>query len=245
MSISRGRARIGVLVPFTNSNLEPDLALLLPPGCSLHVARMGGYDRDAIPDAAQMAGLGSAALEEPLRLLAGVRPDVILYGCTSATLTHGPVFDANLAARVEALSGAKTVTAAGALVQGLRALGLGGIAFASPYLAEINAQAIAFLAESGIETLSQAGVDEALDNEGQGALTPDRVYDLARRADSDAAEGLVLSCTDMRSLETVARLEADLGKPVVCSNQALAFAALSHLGLAAADYPAGQLLASL
>lgn len=74
---SRGNGRIGVLVPFTNTNLEPDMALLCPPGVSMHFARLGGYDVDAIPDAGQMAGLGAADLDEPLRLLAGVRPDVI------------------------------------------------------------------------------------------------------------------------------------------------------------------------
>ena len=55
---SRGRARIGVLVPFTNTNLEPDLTMLRPAGVSFHFARMGGYDIDAVPDAKQMAGLG-------------------------------------------------------------------------------------------------------------------------------------------------------------------------------------------
>ena len=53
---SRGSGRIGVLVPFTNTNLEPDMALLRPPGVSMHFARLGGYDLDAIPDAGQMAG---------------------------------------------------------------------------------------------------------------------------------------------------------------------------------------------
>ncbi len=78
MTNSRGRARIGVLVPFTNTNLEPDMALLRPDGASLHFARLGGYDQDEIPDADQMHGLGAADLDEPLRLLQGVRPDVIL-----------------------------------------------------------------------------------------------------------------------------------------------------------------------
>ena len=75
---SRGRARLGVLVPFTNTNLEADLVMLRPPGVSLHVARLGGYDRDAVPDEQQMAGLGAAPLDAPLRLIAGVRPDVVL-----------------------------------------------------------------------------------------------------------------------------------------------------------------------
>ncbi len=71
MRQSRGRARIGVLVPFTNTNLEPDFALMCPDGVSLHFARLGGYDEEEIPGAEQMQGLGAADLDEPLRLLAG------------------------------------------------------------------------------------------------------------------------------------------------------------------------------
>lgn len=239
---SRGRGRIGVLVPFTNTNLEPDMTLLRPPGCSVHFARLGGYDVEAVPDAGQMAGLGAADLDEPLRLLSGARPDVILYGCTSATLTHGPGFDHTLAARAEAASGAKTVTAAGALVTALTALGVKRIAFASPYVDEINDLAVEFLAASGFRTVSRAGVGTALDNYGQGEITPDAVFDLGRRADSAGAEALVLSCTDMRSVETLERLERQLGKPVVSSNQAMMFAALPILGLPPGSIRCGRLL---
>ncbi|MEM9141049.1 MAG: Asp/Glu racemase [Pseudomonadota bacterium] len=238
---TRGLARLGVLVPFTNTNLEPDLALLAPPGVSIHAARLGGYDRDAIPDEAQMAGLGAADLDEPLRLIQGVRPDVILYGCTSATLTHGPAFDRDLAGRIKAASGAETVTAAGALVHALGALRVQRIGFASPYVGEINDQAIAFLAEAGFETAARADIGRVLDNDGQGALTPDAVFDLGLRADAPGVEALVLSCTDMRAVEVVDRLEAATDKPVVCSNQAMMHQALEITGLAPAR-ACGQLL---
>ncbi len=239
---SRGRARIGVLVPFTNTNLEPDMALLCPPGASLHFTRLGGYDEDEIPDAEQMAGLGAASLDEELRLLAGVKPDVVLYGCTSATLTHGVAFDRELAAKISALSGAQTVTAAGALVFALQSLGVERIAFASPYVAQINEQAIGFLADAGFRTVSQAEVTETLDNTGQGALTPEAVYELGLRADSAEAEVLVLSCTDMRSVEVIAELEGALGKPVVTSNQAMMFQTLGLLGIEEPLVGFGQLL---
>ncbi len=227
----RGGVRIGVLVPFTNTNLEPDMVLLSPPGAIVHVARMGGYDVDEIPGSEQMSGLGAAPLDEPLRLLAGARPDVVLYGCTSATLTHGPAFDRDLAAKIKALAGARSITAAGALVAAIKALGLKKVGFASPYLGEINEQAMAFLSHERIETLRCADIGRALGNYGQGELTPDEVFELALRADHPEAQGIVLSCTDMRSVEVVERLEAGLGKPVLTSNQAMVFCLMRALGL--------------
>jgi maleate isomerase len=239
---SRGRARIGVLVPFTNTNLEPDMAMMTPPGVSLHFARMGGYDEDAIPDAAQMQSLGAADLQETLTLLSGAKPDVVLYGCTSATLSHGPAFDRDLATRIKAQSGAQTVTAAGALVHALRTLGTAKIAFASPYVPAINDLAIDFLTKMEIETVARADIGTALSNEGQGALTPGDVMTLALRADHTDAEALVLSCTDMRAVESVADVEARLGKPVVTSNQAMLFQALQLLQMPEPVQGFGQLL---
>jgi len=232
MTQSRGRARLGVLVPFTNTNLEPDMALLRPAGVSLHFQRMGGYDEDAIPDADQMKGLGTADLAEPLRLLQGARPDVILYGCTSATLTHGPVFDRGLAARVSTLGEAATVTAAGALVHALRSLGAGRIGFASPYVPAINDAAVAFLEAAGLSVVTRAEVDQVLDNTGQGALSPEAVFALGCRADHPQAEAIVLSCTDMRSVEVIDALERHLSKPVVTSNQAMMYQAMGLAGIA-------------
>lgn len=238
---ARARARIGVLVPFTNTNLEADLACLQPEGVSFHYARLGGYDIEAVPDAEQMAGLGAASLEEPLRLIAGVRPDAILYGCTSATLTHGLAFDRDLSARAQAQTGAVTVTAASALVHALQTLGTRRIGFASPYVRAINAQAEAFLREAGFQTVRRVDVDGELDNYGQGELTPGEVFELGRQADHPDAEAIVLSCTDMRSVEVIEQLETETGKPVISSNQAMLFSVLHALGLGNGNVRCGSL----
>lgn len=240
---SRGRTRIGLLVPFTNTNLEPDAALLCPAGVSLHFTRMGGYDVDEIPDSDQMAGMGASDIDEPLHLLLGARPDVVMYGCTSATLTHGPEFDRALSQEIGRMGATKTVTAAGALVFALEALNIQKVAFASPYVRQINDSAIAFLADYSVQTVSRSDVDGALDNYGQGALTPDDVFQLGLRADSPDAQALVLSCTDMRSVEAISRLEAKLNKPVITSNQAMFYEAFQHLGIKSSTKFFGRLLA--
>ncbi len=238
---SRGRARIGILVPFTNTNLEADMAMLRPPGVTMHYARLGGYDMDQIPDENQMANLGASDLSEPLRLLAGVKPDVIMYGCTSATLTHGPEFDLELSHNILNKWNIPTVTAANSLVCALKALDIEKIGFASPYVENINKDAIEFLNKSGFETVSSAHVEDELDNYGQGNLTPEKVCELARQSDCDQAQVIVLSCTDMRAVEVVDQLEAELGKPIITSNQAMLFNALRHINVAANEIDCGIL----
>lgn len=238
----RSRARLGLLVPFTNTNLEPDMALMCPKDVLLYVARMGGYDADEIPDEHQMAGLGNADLAEPLGLLLGAKPDLVIYGCTSATLAHGVAFDRDLAATIAQKSGAQTVTAAGALLHAAKALGVSRLGFASPYVPSLNDRAIAFLNSEGLACVSRADVDGALGNDGQGALTPEDVIALAQKADSTEAEAIILSCTDMRAVEAIERIEDILGKPVITSNQAMLYQALQMLGINDALDGFGQLL---
>ncbi|SLN29341.1 Maleate isomerase [Roseovarius albus] len=238
---TRTLAKIGVLVPFTNTNLEPDMMLMRPPNTTVHFQRMGGYDVDEIPGSDQMAGLGASDISNDLRMISGARPDVVLYGCTSATLTHGPSFDADLAEKIKAGSGAKSLTAAGALVAALKALNVSKVGFSSPYVGEVNEQAADFLGQNGIDVVKRADVGRELGNYGQGELTPDEVYDLALQADAPEADAIVLSCTDMRSVEAVERIEVTLGKPVVTSNQAMMFCLMQALNLPRHDGLPGRL----
>jgi hypothetical protein len=40
------RAKVGILVPATNTIVEPELAAMQPPGVTNHVSRMGRLKRD-------------------------------------------------------------------------------------------------------------------------------------------------------------------------------------------------------
>jgi maleate isomerase len=241
----REGVRIGVLVPFTNTNLEPDMMMMRPRGATLHFHRLGNYDADKIPGAAQMAGLGASDISQDLRLICGVRPNVVLYGCTSATLTHGSNFDKDLADRIKADSNALSLTAAGCLIEALNALDITRVGFASPYVGEINRLATRFLKSRQITTVECADIGRELGNYGQGALSPDEVTELACRADHPDAEALVLSCTDMRSVEVIERIESLTGKPVITSNQAMMFCLTRALALPWHNNTPGQLFDSL
>lgn len=223
--------RIGVLVPYTNVNLEPDMEMMRPEGSTLHFVRMGGYDSKAVPDVDQMAGLGASNIDEALRLISGVRPDIVLYGCTSATLTHGNEFDLELAKKIKKACRAKTVTAAGAMTHALMVLGHWHVGFASPYVKEINKLAVEYFKQNFIEVLRRVDIKKKLDNYGQGRMTSDEILDLALNATGPEVEAIVLSCTDMRAAELVDQIERMTDKTVITSNQALMFSVCYTLGL--------------
>ena len=77
--------RIGLIVPSSNTNVEPDFNLVCPAGVTVHSVRSGGYDVTAIPDSDEMRKFVRSSLDQNLSDLKDARVDVIAYGCTSAT----------------------------------------------------------------------------------------------------------------------------------------------------------------
>ena len=229
----------GVILPSSNTNVEPDFALLLPAGVTFHSTRVGLYDVDAIPDVEEMRKYSSEEPEPAVALIAAAGVGVVAYACTGATLWNGPDFDRELADRVAGLAGVPAVTAAGALLEALAALDVDRIGLGTPYAPDMSAEAARFLEAAGVAVLRNVDLGRALSSREQRGLTPDVAYELGRRADHPDAEAVVLSCTDLRSVEVLDLLERDLGKPVVTSNQALVWACLRRLGVDSRDVAAG------
>ena len=241
--IGRGRGRIGAMVPSTNRNLEPDFFLLAPPGVSVHFVRLCEERPDQLPTSDVLQRYAHLPVKEPAELLAAATVEVIAYGCTSATLSGSPEFDARLSAEIEQVSGLPTITAASALLGGLAALGVSKLLWLS--LRERAARtryqvSERFGSRGGFR--SRPGRD--LGNYEQ-EMNPSAVYDLGRRADHPDAQALVLSCTEMRAVEAIDALERDLEKPVVTSNQALMFACLNRIGVNPAGLGVGGRLFEL
>lgn len=230
------RAKIGLIVPTTNTVNEAEWARMAPEGVSIHVTRMvlhtgsGGTDSAAALDrdiAAAIATLTPASV------------DVIAYGCTAGSMVS-PLD--KLPARMRALAGVPAVATAPAIVHALRALGARKIALATPYHDALNNHEIAFLAEHGIATLSASGLGIG----GGGtheyvniARVPEEtVLEHVRAADHPEAEAMLVSCTDFATLNFLPQLERELGKPVVSSNLATWWQALRAAGIA--DHFAGM-----
>jgi maleate cis-trans isomerase len=230
IAVNSRRQRIGLIVPSSNTNAEPDCLMLMPTGVTLHATRSGGYDVNAIPDSGEMRRFVRQSLDLHLQLLMDARVDVIAYGCTSATLADGPAFDQEFCAEISAKSGCPAVTTAGALIEAMTSLGLERVAFTSPYVKTLADEAVDFIHQCGIEVVHQVGFDTDLNSLQQNALSPKDAYDMALKADHADAQGIVISCTDYRALEALPAIEEALGKPVVTSNQALMYACLQRLG---------------
>ena len=80
------------------------------------------------------------------------------------------------------------------------------------------------------------------DNEEIAALTGEAIFKAAKKADTAAADALFISCTAIRAVEVIDRLEQALGKPVITANQAMFWQALRVAGCNAKIEGYGALL---
>ncbi len=74
------------------------------------------------------------------------------------------------------------------------------------------------------------------------ALPPEAIFHGALEADRPEADALFISCTAIRAVDVVERIEQALGKPVVTANQAMIWQALRWSGYAGAIEGYGKLL---
>ena len=223
--------RIGLIVPSSNTNAEPDCLMLAPAGITIHSTRSGGYDIDAIPDSYEMRRFARQGLDQQLQLLTDGHVDLIAYACTSATLADGPEFDRQFCQQISEKSGCPAVTTAGALIEAIHDLGAQRVAFTSPYVKRLADESVDFIQQCGIKVVNQTGFETDLSSVEQNSLTPEDAYRMGLKADHPQADLVVIACTDYRALEAVPALEQALNKPVVTSNSALMYVCLKRLGI--------------
>ncbi len=219
------RARIGVIVPSSNTTMESELWRMAPGGVSIHVARMKLTE---VTEEALMS-METQAVEAAERLVdAGV--DVIIYGCTSGSLIKGKGHDVAISKRLEGQTGARALTTSTAVLSALRELGVSRLAVATPYTDRVNERERSFLEENGFEIINMRGLG-LVRNLDIGRREPQLAYRLAKGVYTSGVDGLFISCTNLRTIEVIDALERDTGVPVVTSNQASMWFALRSLGV--------------
>jgi maleate cis-trans isomerase len=102
---------------------------------------------------------------------------------------------------------------------------------AAPWSEAINRATAAFIDANGFAVLAQGALGLVRNLE-IGLLDPQSAYDLARRLDRPDADAVILACGNWSTLAAIERLERDLGKPVLTTNQVTLWHAFKLLGAA-------------
>jgi maleate isomerase len=225
MSCNESPVRIGMILPSGNILAESQIRDMVPATAELHVTRLrltGSSDADLD---GMLTDLSQAA-----SLVADTRPDLIAFNCTAVS-TRRPGSDSEIAERIERETGYPAITTGTALIEGLRALNARKIVLVTPYIDAVVARETAFFEWHGVKVLGAHGA--GINSNWDMAQEPEaRWQDMCLAALDDRAEAYVLSCTAIRSHRIIAPLEEALQRPVLTSNQALAWLAMRRTGVA-------------
>jgi maleate isomerase len=168
-------------------------------------------------------------IEAAARLLVpGSRLDVVGLSCTSGTVAIG--LERVRAAIQKARPGIPVTTPMDGGLAALRALGCARISVVAPYLVATADLIAGYFEANGIQVLRKATC--ALDGDPEmNRVSAACLIEAGERFFDPAGDALFISCTGLRTRGMVEALEKKLGKPVVTSNQALAWASLRAAGV--------------
>jgi maleate isomerase len=199
--------------------MEPELMTHVPEGISVHTTRLP-LQKVREEDLIKMA----TEVKRCAKLLADAEVDVIAYGCTTGSLIL------NVKERIEKVTSIPVITTAQAVVEALKKEKIKKLAVATPYIKELNEKEKEFLRSWGFEVCKIKGLG-LLDNLEIGKQPSEAIYRLGKEVmKSSQADGLFISCTNLRTFEIIKPLSQDIKKPVVTSNQATLWRLLIELG---------------
>ncbi|MBN9063616.1 MAG: Asp/Glu racemase [Rhizobiales bacterium 65-9] len=241
--------RIGQIVPSSNTTMETEIPAILrarensePERFTFHSSRMRMKKVTKEELAAMDGDSDRCALE-----LSDARVDVLGYACLVAIMSMGRgyhrVSEERLHGRTaENGAPAPVVTSAGALVEGLQAVGAKKISILAPYMKPLTQLVIDYIENEGFEVVDSISLEIA-DNVEVGRQDPLAPAEITKRLKTAGVDAIIASaCVQMPSLPSIQPIEDRVGLPVISSSVATTYVMLKRLGLSTAVPGFGSLL---
>ena len=230
----RSNARIGLIVPSSNTVAEVDFYRGLGEEVSVHTARMYLVETTAQGEMEML----ETYLPQAIRDIASLRPDVVAFACTSAGALIGHEAEHRLIERIADQCGCPVVStndAVGRCIEGYRCRRVGIV---TPYVDELNVRIRDGVVRRGFDVPKLAGMGLS-ENFAIAQVSPEEIVSFAvRELENTPMDLLFVSCTNFRGVSARRSLAESLGVPVVTSNQAtleMTLKALQEMAVLVAD----------
>ncbi|MCY4194910.1 MAG: arylmalonate decarboxylase [bacterium] len=227
------RAKIGVIVPSTNTVVEHDFARVSPPGVTFHSGRFLVEAPDLSSDEAflHFLDLIRKTIPTAVRDLMTCKPDYLLMGMSAETFWGGKEGNEAFAARIREIAGDIGITSgAAACNAALELLGVGRIACLTPYQPAADEQVYGYFTECGFEVKRVHGL-RCESATSIADVTPDTLVGVLKKLDGDDIDAIVQCGTNLSMVEVADQAERWLGKPVLAINAICLWHALRTLGI--------------
>ena len=221
------RAVFAVLLPASNTVVEPDMAALRPTGVTNQTYR---FPFPGLPETVE----DLIALVRPtVDLALACHPDRIVVAYTPEYMPSGVTASRQLRAFVEHATDLPATTASDAVAEALNTLGVNRIGLVTPFPPEANRNLETYFAAHGFSVVDAAGLGGPQERSGSTSyITEAAVRDAFERVDRPEIDVLLQVGTALVCAGYVADLEARHGKPVLAVNTATYWHALRQHGIA-------------
>ena len=228
MTAAPRHARIGMIVPSSNTCLEPTTYRMLGErtDVSVHFTRISvthvavGSTSD---DQFDTAGMAAAAT-----LLATADVDVIAWNGTAGSWL-GTTQDRAVTDAITTATGLRALTSTQAYLAAFAALGVRSVGLVTPYTDDVNAKIGECYRDEGIAVTAASGFGftETTDI---ASISPQELLAPTRQVARSDPDAIVYVCTNLHGADAVDAAETELGLPVLDSVAITLAACLATVG---------------
>ncbi len=176
----------------------------------------GGENEHAPEHLSRTGGLEHLAMHA--QVMARMKPDAVIWACTSGSFIDGLDHAEAQARTIADVTGVPASSTSLAFVEALRHLGISKVALLASYPEPAARAFDGFLRECAIEVVDIQWLS-APSGPAAAALGKERLMAAARKLNVPADGAVLIPDTAMPSMYLIQPLEAELGVPVLTSNQ--------------------------
>jgi len=227
------RAKVGILVPATNTIVEPEMAAMQPPGVTNHVSRMSRVKRPANDMEKYKKYLGASVdMDAAIDVLIACEPDIIVHGHSVDSLAKGLPGAEAMKKRMEAMSrGIPIMLPAHAMLKALDLLAKPkNLGVLTPWMPPADEACRTFFSEAGYNVIAIKGLQHPTPLH-IATATSDLLNQAVDEINVEGVECIIKVGTNSSMSFLVEEMEARLGKPVLTVNVVTYWAGLRALGI--------------
>ena len=212
--------KLGLVVLQADETIENELRKIIPHHCDIYHSR--------IPSAPEVTPKTLKKMMKDLPNSIELFPpeislDVIGYACTSGATIIGP--DKVKSIINKRYEGMKVTDPISSVCEALKVLEVKKIGFVSPYVESVSTEMRGFLVGHGFDVKSLISFEQGSESVVASIGESDTLKAVVAAATHDV-EAIFVSCTNLKTFSILDQAEAIIGKPVLSSNQVLAWSML-------------------
>ena len=226
------RRKFGVVVPSTNTIVEPEFHAMAPPGVTNHTSRflIPNMDLHSDADFEQLVATIKATLDDAIDGLTPAGPDHIIVGISAESFWDGADGAAQLQKRLEAKAGCTLTLGSAAARAALEAVGAKRLGVVTPYWPVADERVRDYFGECGFEIVALKGL-KATSPVNIAAQSEETLRQAMIQVNRPEVDTIIQVGTNLGMAKLAAEAERWLGKPVLAINTALYWHALRQNGI--------------